>query len=214
MHKIADTLSPLKVPIDALELDDANARIHGAVGLGALKHSLSTYGQQKPVVYYQMGEGRKVVIAGNGTVTAARALGWMVVAAVEFVGTFEEARKYSLADNRTAEFSTWDKEELASQLVECPSLLDVPEYDLDSLLEEGEVPDYTAPPSSEVTESMAESGDAYTNFVVKFKGSDQEEFLGILREVASSLAGDTGDHVSVVDAFVHVARSFVSVDQT
>ena len=110
--KVAAKLRPLLVPIDSIETDPDNVRMHDQSGLQALARSLESFGQQKPVVVRQ---GR--VIAGNGTLVAARDhLKWTKIAAVEFKGSEPEAKAYALADNRTAELSVWDDEKLAANL--------------------------------------------------------------------------------------------------
>lgn len=55
-----------------LALDPANARKHSDKNLAAIKASLTRFGQQKPIVIDSSG----VVRAGNGTLAAAKALGW------------------------------------------------------------------------------------------------------------------------------------------
>ncbi len=60
------------VKIDALMLDSATVRRHSQRNLDAIAASLKQFGQQKPVVVDADG----VVVAGNGTLAAARALGW------------------------------------------------------------------------------------------------------------------------------------------
>jgi ParB-like chromosome segregation protein Spo0J len=64
------------------------------------------------------------VIAGNGTLMAAKKLGWseIVVAYTPSDWTFEHARAYALADNRTSELAEWDNDKLAMQLIELDSV--------------------------------------------------------------------------------------------
>jgi ParB-like chromosome segregation protein Spo0J len=71
------------------------------------------------------------VIAGNGTLEAAKQLGWseIVVAYTPTDWTYEQARSYALADNRTAELAEWDSDKLAMQLIE----LDSVGYELDDV---------------------------------------------------------------------------------
>ena len=119
--KINPELENLTIDIDQLVLDSENARTHGPDSIAAMKKSLEEFGQQRPVVYWKNRDRRGfVVIAGNATAAAAKELGWNFVAGVRFDSEFErseaEARKYALADNRTAEgtrggFSSevWDK---------------------------------------------------------------------------------------------------------
>jgi ParB-like chromosome segregation protein Spo0J len=58
------------IPVGELHNDPANVRKHGEQNLAAIKASLTRFGQQKPIVVNRDG----VVVAGNGTLMAARAL--------------------------------------------------------------------------------------------------------------------------------------------
>jgi ParB-like chromosome segregation protein Spo0J len=112
---IAEPLRPLAVPCDRLALDPANARRHPEANLEALKGSLAAYGQRKPLV------ARKdtgVVIAGNGTLEAARALGWTHIAVVFTDDDPVTAAGFAIADNRTAELAEWDAAALDKLLPE------------------------------------------------------------------------------------------------
>lgn len=100
------------VPIGSVSQDPANARIHSAANLEAIKGSLRRFGQQKPLVVDRDG----VVRAGNGTLLAARSLGWDEIAVVRTQLTGAEATAYAIADNRTGEMATWDKGVLAKSL--------------------------------------------------------------------------------------------------
>jgi ParB-like chromosome segregation protein Spo0J len=100
------------VPIDSLQFDPSNAMTHSKVNLKAIKGSLSKFGQQKPIVAQRNG----VVIAGNGTLTAAVELGWKTIEVVWTDLTGPEAMAYALADNRTAQLAEWDKGILGHQL--------------------------------------------------------------------------------------------------
>jgi hypothetical protein len=101
-----------EINIAELELDPANVRRHDASNLDAIRGSLKRFGQQKPIVVNEKG----VVIAGNGTLTAARALGWdrIKIVRTELMGS--EATAFAIADNRTAELATWDDGALVEQL--------------------------------------------------------------------------------------------------
>lgn len=96
-----------------LKTDPNNARKHGAKNMEAIQESLRRFGQLKPVV---VTKSDLVVRAGNGTVAAARALGWKEIAVVLVDLSEEEAKKYAVADNRTSDLSEWDSEELTSLL--------------------------------------------------------------------------------------------------
>ena len=111
--KINPALDVLARSIDTLKFDERNARKHERRSLDAIKTSLSTYGQQKPIVALTNG----VVIAGNGTLEAARELGWDRLAVVTFDNEDEaRARAFAIMDNRSAEMSTWDADRLTTTL--------------------------------------------------------------------------------------------------
>ena len=101
-----------RVMIDELDCDPANVRAHDSKNLDAIKSCLRRFGQQKPIVVNEKG----IVIAGNGTLTAARALGWDSINIVKTVLEGSEATAYAIADNRTGELAEWDEEALAKQL--------------------------------------------------------------------------------------------------
>jgi DNA modification methylase len=98
--------------ISALVLDPANARTHGPDNLEAIKGSLARFGQQKPIVVGKNG----VVIAGNGTLEAARSLGWDKINIVKTELEGSEATAFALADNRTSELAAWNDEILTATL--------------------------------------------------------------------------------------------------
>jgi DNA modification methylase len=100
------------VPIESLTLDPANVRRHPANNLDKIKASLTRFGQQRPVLVGADG----VIIAGNGTVMAAKALGWPSINIVRSNLKGSEATAYAIADNRTAELAEWDDDALAQQL--------------------------------------------------------------------------------------------------
>jgi site-specific DNA-methyltransferase (adenine-specific) len=107
--------------------DPQNARKHDQRNLDAIKTSLDKFGQRKPIVITPEG----VVLAGNGTLEAAKALGWseITVALTPADWDYATAKAYALADNRSAELAEWDTSILASQLVE----LDAEGWDISEL---------------------------------------------------------------------------------
>jgi hypothetical protein len=134
-ERISPGLSPLLVPIASLALDPKNARLHSARNIGAIKDSLVEYGQLKPVV---VRDG--VVIAGNGTVTAALALGWERIAAVDAKElTLSQARAFGIMDNKSAELAEWDFQVLADHFREMEEDLRVhtgfEDFEMEPLLE-------------------------------------------------------------------------------
>lgn len=104
------------VPVESLTPDPGNARRHSQRNLDAIAGSLSRFGQRRPLVVTADG----IVLAGNGTLEAAKSLGWKQIAITRIPNdwTHDQARAYALADNRTAELAEWDGKLLADQLVE------------------------------------------------------------------------------------------------
>ena len=100
------------IEVADLHLDPANVRRHDGKNLDAIAASLARFGQQKPIVVSPAG----VVLAGNGTLSAAKRLGWSSIRAVTTSLENAEATAYAIADNRTAELAEWDDDALAQQL--------------------------------------------------------------------------------------------------
>jgi ParB-like chromosome segregation protein Spo0J len=100
------------VKIETLVFDPANARKHGEKNLSAIKSSLQRFGQQKPIVV----DANGVVRAGNGTLAAAKSLGWKEISIVRSPLSGSEATAYAIADNRTSELAEWDKDVLSQTL--------------------------------------------------------------------------------------------------
>lgn len=101
---------PELIALDRLTLDPHNARDH-ANGVPEIAQSLLSFGQVKPIVLWGPDN---VVMAGNGTVLAAREIGETELYAVRLPDDwdYDRARAFALADNRTAELSTWNLVEL------------------------------------------------------------------------------------------------------
>jgi site-specific DNA-methyltransferase (adenine-specific) len=99
-----------------LTLDPNNARQHDEKNLKAIQGSLTQFGQRKPIVITEAG----TIVAGNGTVEAAKRLGWTDIEVVRVPSDWTEAqvKAFAIADNRTAELANWNQEVLTSQLLE------------------------------------------------------------------------------------------------
>lgn len=105
---IEECLRPLAVPIADLRADPANVRLHNDRNMETLRASLAAFGQQKPIV----ADAEGIIVAGNATLEAARALGWTHLAVVR-TSLDEAGRKaFGVADNRTAELAIWNTAEL------------------------------------------------------------------------------------------------------
>lgn len=114
------------VLIDDLELDPNNARRHSKKNLDAIAGSLREFGQRKPIVVW-----RNRVVAGNGTLVAARSLGWREISVARCPDDWDEVRvkAFALADNRSAELAEWDEQVLTEQLRE----LELAEFDVEAI---------------------------------------------------------------------------------
>lgn len=100
------------VSVSDLHADPANVRKHDQRNVDTIKASLVRFGQQKPIVVSKDG----VVVAGNGLLEAAKAIGWEKVSVVRTGLKGSEATAYAIADNRTAELAEWDDDGLAGML--------------------------------------------------------------------------------------------------
>lgn len=113
---IQNDLRGLACDIDDLNLLPGNPR-RGNVE--AVARSLEAFGQRKPIVARR---SDRVVIAGNHTLQAARALGWAEVAVVWVDDDEVTSKAFALADNRTAELGDYDQELLAELIGEVGSV--------------------------------------------------------------------------------------------
>jgi hypothetical protein len=98
--------------VSDLSQDPANARKHDDRNIDSIIASLRRFGQQKPIVI----DASNVVRAGNGTLEAAKRLGWDSIECVKTSLKGSDAIAYAIADNRTAELAEWDSDILAAQL--------------------------------------------------------------------------------------------------
>jgi hypothetical protein len=92
------------IAVADLSLDPSNVRKHSRRNLDAIKASLRKFGQQKPIVV----DAKGIILAGNGTLTAAKELGWTEIEIVRTQLEGVEATMFAIADNRTAELAEWE----------------------------------------------------------------------------------------------------------
>lgn len=154
------------VRISDLISDPNNARKHDEKNIEAIKGSLTQFGQRKPIVV----QGN-IVIAGNGTLEAARQLEWDEIDIVQVPEdwTKDQAKAFALADNRTAELASWDNDVLQQQLSELEEIgmsvadfgfqaAEVPIIDVETF--EDEMPPIPEEPTSKVGD-MYKLGEHY-----------------------------------------------------
>jgi site-specific DNA-methyltransferase (adenine-specific) len=170
------------VNIDDLDLDPKNARKHDAKNLKAIADSLDLFGQRKPIVVW----GRTVV-AGNGTMAAARSLGWkeITIARVPDDWSADQVKAYALADNRSAELASWDEQVLASQLLE----LQEAEFDIELLgfeLPVDELSEVVEDDLPEQVEPKSKLGDVWKLGRHKLLCGDSTELTNVQKLIGNS----------------------------
>ncbi len=99
-----------EVDISSIVPSPNNMRKHGEENIASIMASLSEFGQQKPIV---VGEEDKV-LAGHGTLEAAKRLGWEKIFIVRSELKDAKSLLYMVADNRTTDLSEWDEEMLVA----------------------------------------------------------------------------------------------------
>ena len=156
-----------KRKVKDLQFDPKNARKHSETNIKAIAASLKEFGQQKPIV---ITEGN-MVIAGNGTLEAAKNLGWADIQVSTVPNDWDEEtlKAFALADNRTAELAQWDASELVTQL---ESLVD---FDMSRFgFEDFEAPEYE-PNTSTGEEPSRGLGTPIISFEIVFDNNEQQE---------------------------------------
>lgn len=189
-----DGLSGLTVELAGLSQDPANARLHSRKNLDAIKGSLAKYGQQKPIVVGPDG----VVVAGNGTVIAARELGWTHLAAVTTDLESVDRTGFALTDNRAGELAEWDYKIAAAHL---ESLADAGVNLAELGWDEGEVAnllsaEWSPPSPDDDLEGYANAADAGGGHKVGFTGDQWETVaraVEVVRGHADDAAGQLGE---------------------
>lgn len=188
--------------VSALKFDPNNARKHGEKNILAIKESLSRFGQRRAIVVFG-----DVVIAGNGTLEAARQLGWKEVSITRVPEDWseEEARAYALADNRTAELAEWDSKMLADTLAD----LDSSGWKIQELgfepIEQPEATDWENALAATANEKKPIQQITFTLH------DDQAEIVRNALEAAKDLGdfGDTGNPNDNGNALARVAELFL-----
>jgi hypothetical protein len=98
-----------------------NSRVHDVANIQAICKSLKTFGQQSPIIYNAKG----YVLKGNGTLCAAKELGWKRVHGILARDlTPEQELAYAIADNKTSDLSKFDFQVLRDVLGDLKSVKD------------------------------------------------------------------------------------------
>lgn len=117
-----ETIQGLKidyVPISSVKPYYRNARNNDGEAVEKVSASIREFGFQQPILV----DENRVIITGHTRLKAAQSLGYDTVPIAKAVNlTEEQVKAYRLADNRVAEYSSWDKELLNLELKEFTSI--------------------------------------------------------------------------------------------
>ncbi len=141
--------------ISDLVFDPINARKHPTKNIEAIKGSLAKFGQQKPIVI----NDKNIVIAGNGTLAAAKELGWKNINCV--VSDLDDLNQmaFALADNRTSELAEWDLDIVNQQLAQ----LEMNNFDVEVLMFDA-LPEFDETKNNDVVGSKELDEDDFNEF--------------------------------------------------
>lgn len=104
------------ISIEKLTMYDKNAKKHEEKDISIIKESIEKFGFNDPVGVW--GENNTIV-EGHGRVLAAKELGIKTIPCIRLdYLSDEERRGYTLAHNKTAEFSQWDFNILDAEIAE------------------------------------------------------------------------------------------------
>src|SRR5262249_15133691 len=121
-------------PITSIRPYDHNPRVNDPA-VDAVARSIQEFGFRQPIVVDEAG----VIIVGHTRYKAALKLGMTEVPVHVAVGLSpEQARAYRIADNQTAQLSTWDYDLLPDELLALQEVgfdLDLTGFSADELIE-------------------------------------------------------------------------------
>lgn len=118
MNGIHESLLSLAMPLESLVLLKGNPRRGDVEAIAA---SYKEFGQVKPIVVADNGDGRYVIVAGNHQYQAAKSLGWDSIACTVLDGDEKKATAFAYADNRTADLGGYDEDLLVRMITDISS---------------------------------------------------------------------------------------------
>lgn len=137
MNGIHESLASLAMPLGSLVTLRDNPR-RGDVD--AIMASYKEFGQVKPIVVAENGDGRYVIISGNHQYQAAKRLGWDSIACTVLDGDEKKATAFAYADNRTSDLGGYDEDllmqmigEVGGEYSELMTGLGIDEFDVASI---------------------------------------------------------------------------------
>jgi len=139
VNGIHESLASLAMPLGSLVPLKDNPR-RGDVD--AIASSYKEFGQIKPIVVAENGDGRYVIIAGNHQYQAAKRLGWDSIACTVLDADEKKAMAFAYADNRTSDLGGYDEDllmqmigEIGSEYSDLMNGLGIDEFDMASIEE-------------------------------------------------------------------------------
>jgi ParB-like chromosome segregation protein Spo0J len=154
------------VDISKLKHDPENARKHSDRQISMIEGSLREFGQRRPLICLP----DYTVVAGNGTLKAARRLGWKAVSVTILpFSERDKVRAFAIADNRASDLADWDEDILLEALAEIDGsgLLEAAGYydteldDLRALLDENDDETILTKMNEERRDSVADMAARY-----------------------------------------------------
>ena len=236
MEYIHEELRTLARPIEVLEEDPNNVRLHDKTSLKSVRSSLKRFGQRVPVVIRSIPDSDKfVVIAGNARLLAARKLGWKHLACVSADADDENtALLYSLVDNKTQSMSEfdmaglsevltslngkvsldgfgWDNNELNSLLNIDTSIIDVPLDPVPVIEDFSPEENPTSTPSPSQSESLeVENPAKFFSMTFSVEESQHDLIVRALKEAKAECGGKSHlNNDEDGNCLAHIAKIFI-----
>lgn len=145
-------MNVVMIPLDRIKPYPENPR-ENDLAVGAVAKSISEYGFNSPIVV----DKNYVIIAGHTRHRAAQLLGLSEAPVVVLDIPEEKAKQYRIADNKTAEFSEWNMNDLVAELRELGDMTKFfPMLDVAALLRDtAGVSNFATPNQEEIEETQA-----------------------------------------------------------
>ena len=146
------------VSIDKIKPYQRNARKHDSKSIEVIANSISEFGMADPIAVWGK---ENIVIEGHGRLLALKQLGYdkAPIIHLDYL-TDEQRRAYTLAHNKTAEFSEWDMELLTDE-AESIFNIDLSDFGFDLSEDEEEETEVIEDEVPQEVEPIAKQGDIW-----------------------------------------------------
>ena len=146
------------VSIDKIKPYQRNARKHDSKSIEVIANSISEFGMADPIAVWGK---ENIVIEGHGRLLALKQLGYdkAPIIHLDYL-TDEQRRAYTLAHNKTAEFSEWDMELLTDE-AESIFNIDLSDFGFDLSEDEEEETEVIEDEVPQEVEPVAKQGDIW-----------------------------------------------------